>query len=440
MRNDMISERVNPGDGWIQNKRPKSSLPYFVSAYFFLNRLFQIVSSYLQSKETFFKGSASESSFTGCSCVSPTLIEAFHTEHRIIRLFVLLTIIYIQKQKTNLACDTVPLGMYDMSFIPPIVEAAIRRNTTMRFVDLRQLDVHQLGPLLDEEARLWQDELHWDYRLSLELIRKFLDARSLTGCAAIENGSPAGYGFYVVEDHKGMLGGLFVSPRFAQAELGKALLGDILETLRGTPQVSRIEAQLMPFGANLEGVLSAHGFRLFPRQFMLFDLAAFNSEIPGYTPGLRFERWQERHMAACADLIQLTYANHVDGAINDQYRSKTGALKFLKNIVVLPGCGQFEAQASFVLRDETSDHLIGCVLTSMVAKGVSHTTQLCVLPGHQGHGLGRRLMLASMDALKKLQATELSLTVTSSNAGAVRLYDRLGFRTIKKFVAGVWPG
>jgi len=40
-------------------------------------------------------------------------------------------------------------------------------------------------------------------------------------------------------------------------------------------------------------------------------------------------------------LIYLSYANHVDGVINDQYRSRLGALKFLKNIILLPGCGQF---------------------------------------------------------------------------------------------------
>ena len=145
-------------------------------------------------------------------------------------------------------------------------------------------------------------------------------------------------------------------------------------------------------------------------------------------------------MASCAELIHLTYANHIDGAINDQYRTRAGAMKFLKNIVILPGCGQFEARASFVLREETSDQLIGVVLTSMVAPGVGHTTQLCVLPGHQGHGLGRRMILASMDALNAMHATELSLTVTSSNAGAVQLYEKLGFQTLKTFIAGVWPG
>src|SRR2546430_11336989 len=37
-----------------------------------------------------------------------------------------------------------------------------------------------------------------------------------SGCAAVENGQTAGYGFYVLEEHKGLVGGLFVSPRFPQ--------------------------------------------------------------------------------------------------------------------------------------------------------------------------------------------------------------------------------
>jgi ribosomal protein S18 acetylase RimI-like enzyme len=311
-------------------------------------------------------------------------------------------------------------------------------GSSMRLVDLRQVSVHQLTSLLDEEAALWRAELHWDYQFSIELIKKFLDTHSLAGVVAFENDRPAGYGFYVVEEHKGMLGGLFVSPKYAQTGVGEQILGDIVQTLRGTPQVSRIEAQLMPFGASLEGLLTRNDFRLFPRHFMLYELDGHVKKLSEYAPGLRMERWHERHMAACAELIHLTYASHIDGAINDQYRSRAGAMKFLKNIVILPGCGQFEARASFVLRDELSDELVGVVLTSMVAPGVGHTTQLCVLPGHQGNGLGKRLMLASMDALKEQRANELSLTVTSSNEHAVSLYAGLGFKKLKTFVAGVW--
>jgi ribosomal protein S18 acetylase RimI-like enzyme len=34
--------------------------------------------------------------------------------------------------------------------------------------------------------------------------------------------------------------------------------------------------------------------------------------------------------------------------------------------------------------------------------------------------------------------TTVSLTVTSGNERAVRLYEKLGFATVKKFAAGVW--
>jgi ribosomal protein S18 acetylase RimI-like enzyme len=327
----------------------------------------------------------------------------------------------------------------DMIHIPGAqMMMRVAPGSSMRLVDLRQLSVHQLGSLLDEEAALWRTELHWDYQFSTELIKKFLDTHSLAGVATLEDERPVGYGFYVVEEHKGMLGGLFVSPKYAQTGVGEQILGDIVQTLRGTPQVTRIEVQLMPFGASLEGLLAKNDFRLFPRHFMLYELGAHAANTAMAAPGLRMERWHERHMAASAELIHLTYANHIDGAINDQYRSRAGAMKFLKNIVILPGCGQFEARASFVLRDKLSDQLVGVVLTSMVAPRVGHTTQLCVLPGHQGHGLGRRLMLAAMDALKEQRAGELSLTVTSSNERAVKLYEELGFQKLKTFVAGVW--
>jgi len=312
-------------------------------------------------------------------------------------------------------------------------------GSSMRLVDLRQLSVHQLASLLDEEAALWRSELHWDYQFSIDLIKKFLDTHSLAGVVAFEDERPAGYGFYVIEDHKGMLGGLFVSPRYAQTGIGEQILGDIVQTLRGTPQVTRIEAQLMPFGGPVEAALKDQGFRLYTRQFMLLDLHAKTEHVPGINSGLRLDRWHDRFFESCAKLIYLAYANHVDGDINDQYRSRHGALKFLKNIVLLPGCGQFQPAASFVLRHPGSDDLVGAVLTSEVAPGVGHTTQLCVQPGFQGHGLGRILMQTSAEALRVLKYNELTLTVTSENHTAVHLYERLGFSTIKSFTAGVWP-
>lgn len=308
----------------------------------------------------------------------------------------------------------------------------------MNIVDLRQTTVRQLEPLLEEESRHWRKELHWDYRGALELIKRFLEARALAGSVAFENGNAAGYAFYVMEEQKGLIGGLYVSADFPQSAIAQRLLEETLFSMRAIPQLERIEAQLMPFSGPIESPLRDQGFRLYTRQFMLLDLQK-GLKAAALPSGLRVDRWSDRYFEPCAKLIYLSYADHVDGEINDQYRSIPGALRFLKNIILLPGCGQFVPAASFVLRQPGSDELVAAVLTSEVSPGVGHTTQICVVPGYQGHGLGRMLMHKSSEALRSFKFKELTLTVTTENRTAVRLYDRLGFRTIKSFTAGVWP-
>jgi ribosomal protein S18 acetylase RimI-like enzyme len=310
---------------------------------------------------------------------------------------------------------------------------------SMNIIDLRQATVRQLEPLLIEEASHWREELHWDYRSALELIKRFLEAHALSGCVAFKNETAIGYAFYVLEDYKGLIGGLYVTPRQNQGPIGKRLLEELLFNMRALPQMHRIEAQLMPFGGPVDETLREQGFRLHTRKFMLLRLQEHSEPAPNINSGLRLDRWNDRYFEPCAKLIYLAYANHIDGEINDQYRSRHGALKFLKNIIHLPGCGQFLPNASFVLRHPGSEDLVGAVLTSEVAAGVGHTTQLCVQPGFQGHGLGRALMQTSSDALRSMHYKELSLTVTAENRAAVELYERLGFATIKSFTAGVWP-
>jgi ribosomal protein S18 acetylase RimI-like enzyme len=298
----------------------------------------------------------------------------------------------------------------------------------MQIVDLRQVHSKTLDVLFQEEARHWRDELHWDYRPSIDLIRKFIDSRSLNGFLALDNGRPAGYGFYVLEDHKGLIGGLFVSSDYAQSAIPKEILTEMLRALRATPRLERIEAQLMPFGIEFDPAFLSKEMHLHTRQFMLLRLADAKVSEKPLSPAFRIEPWSDRAFDSAAKLIQLCYANHVDGDINDQYRSEAGGMKFLRNIVILPGCGQFLPEASFLVRPATGDRLVGMVLTSTV----------CVLPGYQGHRIGRALMEASIHALIRRKYEWLSLTVTAVNTSAVQLYEHLGFKTIKKFAAGVW--
>lgn len=311
---------------------------------------------------------------------------------------------------------------------------------SMQIVDLRQVTSHMLESLFEEEVRRWRQELYWDYRPSIDLIRRFVDSHALGGYAAMENGHPAGYGFYVLEERKGLIGGLFVSPQYSQQTITQRLLTEILGTLRATPRLQRIEAQLMPFGTELDPKLLSQHFRLYTRQFMLLSLNKAALDHQPLSEGFRLEPWSDRAFDSAARLIHLAYADHVDSQINDQYRTEAGGLRFLRNIIQLPGCGQFLPDASFLVRPATGDRLIAMVLTSTVAEGVGHTTQVCVMPGYQGHKIGRHLMERAVLALREKNYESLSLTVTSINKHAVQLYQHLGFHPVKTFAAGVWHG
>jgi ribosomal protein S18 acetylase RimI-like enzyme len=54
--------------------------------------------------------------------------------------------------------------------------------------------------------------------------------------------------------------------------------------------------------------------------------------------------------------------------------------------------------------------------------------------------LGYELMRRSILRLLHAGCRRVSLTVTSNNDEAIRLYERIGFKTIRRFQAYVWQG
>jgi ribosomal protein S18 acetylase RimI-like enzyme len=152
-----------------------------------------------------------------------------------------------------------------------------------------------------------------------------------------------------------------------------------------------------------------------------------------------FLPWQEKMQDNAARLIATAYEGHVDSTINDQYRSVHGAKRFLMNIVQYPGCGVFFAPASWVAVDAEGE-LAGISLASLVAPEVGHITQICVAPTDRKTGVGYELMRRSLRSLAEHGCEKASLTVTSANQEAIQLYQRIGFRTIRKFAAYVWEG
>jgi ribosomal protein S18 acetylase RimI-like enzyme len=305
-------------------------------------------------------------------------------------------------------------------------------------VDLREVTSAYLEPLLHEETEEWRTELDWDYRPSADLVRRFVDMRALTGFTLPGRAEAAGYGYYVCEEGKGLIGGLYVARRYRTLENENTLLTAILDAMWRTPGTRRVEAQLMMLSSPLNrSVPYPRWFRPFPRKFFEMSLDAIRS-LPPREPKVAIEPWSENRQEDAARLIAAAYSGHIDSHINDQYRSNSGARRFLTNIVQYPGCGTFFAPAACIAVPATGRALYGVCLTSLVAQDVGHITQICVAPAFRGTGLGYELLRRSLLALADHGCRTVSLTVTTSNASAVRLYERMGFVNRRDFAAYVW--
>lgn len=319
--------------------------------------------------------------------------------------------------------------------------AAVPDAPGLEVVDLWQVRVRDVEDLLAEEISEWREQLDWDFTSSAGLVRRFLEARALSGYALTAAGRTVAYSYFVCEDGKGVIGNLYVGPAHRTAESEVLLLDAVVGRLMRTRHVHRIESQLMlarpVYGRPLP--LSRYA-RSYTRNFMVAELADCGGLAPAPAGDIAFELWTERRQDAAAQLIAAAYRSHIDSEINDQYRSAAGARRFLYNIIQYPGCGAFFAPASWVAVARDTGRLVGIVLASMVSASAGHITQVCVTPQLKGRGIGYELMRRSMRSLAESGSGRVSLTVTAANANAVRLYHAMGFAVRRQFPAMVWTG
>lgn len=324
-------------------------------------------------------------------------------------------------------------------------------GVTLEILDLRHFAAPVLRPVLDAEGELWSQRLHWDYRASARLLMQYLDNHLLPGYAALESGQVTGYAFCVYEETKAVIGDVFAlpgrnpesdAPMGAEParEIEETLLRHLFETLLNSPNVDRIESQLLlhPSGTHAS-IFRESGFDLFHRHFMVQKLGdRWGRPRVDLPSELELRPWRDEDLNAAARLIATAYSDHPDSLINDQYRSVHGSMRFLHNIVRYSGCGVFAAQVSHVVVERNSHEIAALVLGSRVSPQSGHITQLCVHPSYRRNGLARMLLSVAAAHFVRHGVSEISLTVTEANTQAIELYKSEGYECVHKFDAAVW--
>jgi ribosomal protein S18 acetylase RimI-like enzyme len=322
-------------------------------------------------------------------------------------------------------------------------------TASIEIIDLRHFAAPVLRTVLDAEGEVWKQRLHWDYRTSSRLLMQYLDNHMLPGYVALEAGHVVGYAFCVYEETKGVIGDVFALPidpsraltgAPSAHEIEETLLTHLFETLLNSPQLERIESQLLLHPAGSHAALFRQaGFQIFRRLFMVQSLEGRWSPPHIDLPDeLELRPWREEDLSAAGQLIADAYYDHPDSLINDQYRSVQGSLRFLHNIVRYSGCGVFSAQVSHVVVHRQSRELVALMLGSRVSPESGHITQVCVHPAYRRNGMARMLLSIAAFCFKRLGVGEISLTVTEANSHAIGLYLSEGYTCAHRFDAAVW--
>src|SRR6185503_17325359 len=239
------------------------------------------------------------------------------------------------------------------------------------------------------------------------------------------------YCYCLLDEQRVVVGSLFGT----QSERGRGveedLLGQVLADAQTQAGPGRVECQtLFSTAREADRLFVRAGFAGCARLYMTRSLggATLGSGGPW-----RLRAVTRADFAALGQLIHRSHEGSLDGILNLTYSSPAACRHFVETLVVRAGCGPLDTRASRVA--EVDGRIVGAVLASRLSRTNGHICQVSVTPEWQARGLGTALMAWALGALEQQGLRTVSLSVTLANRPALRLYERLGFRTLRSFGA-----
>ncbi len=291
--------------------------------------------------------------------------------------------------------------------------------------------------LLEEECSEWQASLGWDFSDVRAAVATGIDRATLPGRVVTESGRAVAYCYYMIDSGRAIVGSIFATQERRGRGLEAALANAVVTDARAERGSGRLESQtLFCSSASVDGEFSNAGFSSRPRHYMRRDL---REPLPGtrpLPPGICLRPLRRDDLATAADIVYRSHVGTVDAALNLTYATPATCRSFVDTLVLRTGCGRFDGEASLVAEGPKGE--IAVLVASRLAAANGHVCQVSVTPEAQGRGVGAALVMAALEAFRRQGLASATLSVTVSNERAHRLYELLGFRTVRHFAAHAW--
>lgn len=297
----------------------------------------------------------------------------------------------------------------------------------MNVVDWRDAPTDVIQPLLLAERKRVLDRLHWDMGPSFRAVELARQRGDLAGLLLEDrHGRPAGWAFYLLSNRLLQIGGLHATSAGGLRVLLDAVLASTEATL-----AQGVTCFLECSTSSLPSALTRLRFDLQRHDYLEMTLGR-----PDRANGVARMRLLDR--ADAPELVRL-FARGYAGLPSARMFAPNARLEewaqYTAQLLGGPAVGIWQPNQSFVVPGEDG-RLIAAIVTTEVARGISHVAQLVVDPQHHRGGIGRRLMAAVAEAAATHGARRLTLMVGDANAAAQRLYVSLGFAPRGQFLFG----
>ncbi|MDR1960318.1 MAG: GNAT family N-acetyltransferase [Planctomycetaceae bacterium] len=172
-------------------------------------------------------------------------------------------------------------------------------------------------------------------------------------------------------------------------------------------------------------------FRYVKRYQMVIDLRKKLLPTVQLPPGFDFLPWHKNLLERHAKVKYLSFCREMDARIFPTFRQYSSCLRLMTSISARNG---FLPETTFlIVRGEIGTEIKDCA----TIQGIQHTEtfgaiqNVAVLPEFRRRGLGQALVLRSLQGFLEAGLSQVSLEVTAANLVAIRLYERVGFETVK---------
>jgi GNAT superfamily N-acetyltransferase len=169
-------------------------------------------------------------------------------------------------------------------------------------------------------------------------------------------------------------------------------------------------------------------FKRFKMELVLDDVPP----VPPLGDGYYWVPWEESILPEHADMMFRSFEGEIDSLVFPSLGDRTGSSVLMHEIRRKPG---FLPQATWLLAAGAG--YCGCIQGLWERNRLGAIQNLAVAPGHRGRGLGSALLLQALHGFQRVGLGRAGLEVTARNDGAVRLYERLGFRRRKTLYKAV---